>query len=383
MNRSTSYYPTVEKASRAAKKLNIKDMRDYALFHKRDRRLPNRPEDEYKDQWEAFGGWHAFLGLSQIEKPLYYSTLNQSRKAALSLGILSAKEYKKRHKEDPRLPPNPGKFYPNAWTATGGWVGFFDYLEKYTTIEEASNAAKKLGIKSFSQYKSDYLKDRRLVSKPNQKYHKDWKTFGSWKGFLGIEKTPLYETYEEASRAACSLGIKDTKEYRIRYKEDERLSASPHNLYRSEWKKRGGMRGFLNQDSKRINSNFYQTLEEAGVAARRLNVATILLYKNKVKNIKKLPANPDIVYREHWQAYGGWSRYLGCPIAQHAKSKKSQRFYPTIEEASAAAIALEITTGVEYAKQYKKDSRLPSNPHQYYREHWRQIGGFKGFLGKG
>ena len=103
-------------------------------------------------------------------------------------------------------------------------------MSKYATIEEASKAAIKLGIKTQSEYLKRYMEDPRLPSQPHAVYHDDWQAFGTWYGFLGNDIPDYYPTIEEASKAAINLGIKTQSEYHKRYKEDPKLNASKVKL---------------------------------------------------------------------------------------------------------------------------------------------------------
>ena len=61
-------------------------------------------------------------------------------------------------------------------------------MDKYETIEEASQAAMSLGITSQPDYKKCYKEDPKLPAHPDQVYSDDWASFGTWYGFLGSEK---------------------------------------------------------------------------------------------------------------------------------------------------------------------------------------------------
>lgn len=55
----------------------------------------------------------------------------------------------------------------------------------------------------------------------------------------------FYPTWEEASKAARALGIKSAVEYAMRYKEDPRLPSAPGLKYPQDWVKNGRSKGFL------------------------------------------------------------------------------------------------------------------------------------------
>lgn len=98
----------------------------------------------------------------------------------------------------------------------------------------------------------------------------------------------------------------------------------------------------------KTNVDFYPTWQEAGEAARRLNIKTLDHtngYKTLYRKDPRLPGNPWTQYSD----FPGWKAFL---------SKK----YLTWQEASKVAIALGATSKSTYAKVYSKDPQLPSSP---------------------
>ena len=162
----------------------------------------------------------------------FYETVQEASEAAKKLGIKNIGEYAKRHKEDPRLPPNPYRFYPKIFSFTE-FLDTARYNEWnrnfYSTWEEASKAVQKLGIQNYGDYTRLYKKDRRLPSNPYERYP----NFpGHAKFYLTGDKRKknFYPTWQEAFTAAKKLKINNYDDYRRKYKQDERL---PSNLF---WK---------------------------------------------------------------------------------------------------------------------------------------------------
>ncbi|HCE3304110.1 TPA: tyrosine-type recombinase/integrase [Vibrio parahaemolyticus] len=248
--------------------------------------------------------------------------------------------------------------------------------KKYKTLEEASAAAmalfNRLGIEpTFSSYKQHYKEDPRLPSNPNRHYD----NFISWYEFFGKE-VPVnkYETLEEASAAAVALfnklGIEPTLgSYKQHYKEDPRLPSSPDVNYDSftSWPEFFG---------KEVPVKKYETLEEASAAAmalfNRLGIEpTFSPYKQHYKEDPRLPAAPDRFY----DSFTSWPEFFGKEVP----AKK----YETLEEASAAAMALFNRLGIEptfssYKQHYKEDPRLPVDPKKNY----NNFTSYSEFLGK-
>jgi superfamily II DNA or RNA helicase len=160
----------------------------------------------------------------------FYPTWQEAGRVVRNLGIGTTREYDKRYKEDNRLPSNPNQFYSNF----PGWSKFLRDEEKcelYPTWQQASEAAKMLGISSSVEYtnKQRYKEDLLLPSAPPAFYS----DFPGWTMFLkGEAKKELYLTWDEAAQAIRRLGIQSSVEYRKRYKEDGKLPASLNNFYK-------------------------------------------------------------------------------------------------------------------------------------------------------
>ena len=129
--------------------------------------------------------------------------------------------------QNKRLPRYPRDVYKN-------FPGFAKMLgskrlveDPYPTWQEASEAAKRLGIRSSVQYIRKYKKDSRLYAAPLERYP----DFPGWATFLGIPERGTvqdpYPKWQEAGRVARTLGIKSSTEYHRRRKEDSRLPSSP------------------------------------------------------------------------------------------------------------------------------------------------------------
>lgn len=104
--------------------------------------------------------------------------------------------------------------------------------EIYTTLNAASEAAKKLGATSARTYIKLYSLDKGLPSNPST-FYKSWK---SWHSFLGTKKRKekYYKTLKRASKAARALKITSARHYIRNYKLDEKLHSTPYQFY-EDW----------------------------------------------------------------------------------------------------------------------------------------------------
>jgi superfamily II DNA or RNA helicase len=268
----------------------------------------------------------------------FYPTWQEASRAAIKLRIPSQSEYHRRYKEDNRLPGNLEHAYPD-------FPGFRVFLGgnpkgTYPTWQEASRAAIKLGIRTKPAYRERYKEDNRLPASPGQIYS----DFPGFPVFFA-RRGKFYETWRQASKATIKLGISSRKEYERRYKEDRRLPSTPNDTY-SDFP---GMDRFLNGGIKK----FYSTWEEASRATIRLGISGQIEYVQRRREDVRLPSNPNKIYPD----FPGYPIFLG---------KKNRGFYPTWQEASRAAIKLGISSQDEYNKRYKEDSRLPSDPYKKY-----------------
>ncbi|WP_208643713.1 VPA1269 family protein [Pseudomonas songnenensis] len=333
---------TYAEAQAAAQELGIKSQPDYRKRYREDPRLPARPNQIYAD-----AGWidcYDFLG---NERPDWYPTYAEAQAAAQALGIKSAPDYRKRYREDPRLPCNPSQVYADA-----GWMDWYDFLgnerpDFYPTYAEAKAAAQALGIKSQPDYTRRYREDPRLPCKPSQFYaDAGWM---DWYDFLGNERPDLYPSYAEAQAAAQALGIKNPSDYTKRYREDPRLPSSPSEFYADA----GWMDWYDFHGNER--PDFYPTYAEAKAAAQALDIKSQPDYTRRYREDPRLPCKPSQFYAD--AGWMDWYDFLG---------NERPDLYPSYAEAQAAAQALGIKNPSDYTKRYREDPRLPSSPSEFY-----------------
>jgi len=226
MSAKKNFY-TYAEAKAAVQALKIESQPEYTKRYREDQRLPSSPRRVYADT--GWADWYCFLGNTKFSKYTYA----EAQAAAQTLGVKCATDYKRRHSEDPRLPGCPRRYY-----AAAGWTGWYGFLGKamspWYTYAEAQAAAQALGIKNPHDYKKRYREDVRLPSKPYRIYvHTGW---AGWHDFLGTEKSP-WHTYAEAQAVVQALGIKSLHDYKKRHSEDPRLPATPNGVYAaSGWK---------------------------------------------------------------------------------------------------------------------------------------------------
>ncbi len=223
-------------------------------------------------------------------------------------------------------------------------------LKKYQTYSEAKKAVHKLGIKTAFEYSKlkMYKLDSKLSSSPDRFYkNKGWE---GWHYFLG--GIYPYKKYEEAKNAVRKLGIKNRSEYLKRYKEDPKLPNNPKKQYKnSNWI---DWYDFLDIEKPK---NKYSTYKKAQQAVQKLGIKTQKEYHIRYKEDPKLPAIPSSKYKD--LCWIDWYDFLDI--------EKPKKKYSTYKKAQQAIQKLGIKTQKEYNKKYKEDLRLPSNPHEHYK----------------
>lgn len=368
-------YESYNEAKAAVRAIGLANSQEYLLRYKEDPKLPAHPEKKYSDEWSS---WRDFLGPKAIKraeqfaregnsfrrqirnksrklKP-HYKSFDEAAKAARALGIKTRKSYGKSYFADPRLRANPNQIYKSSWR---GWDFFLtgNDTSRYPTYAEAQKAARSLKICTAREYAERYKEDPRLPANPKACYREEWESFQI---FLGIEKNPVYEKLEDAAKAAQSLGITSSTEYKRRRKDDPLLPAVPFQTYNSEWR---SWYHFLG----RPEPTFYTAYSEAKKAVRRLKIQSSLEYKRRHKEDPLLPSAPFETYNSEWQ---NWYHFLG---------KSEPTLYPTYSEAKMAARNLQIKSSLDYRRRHQEDPSLPYDPRKAYREDWK---GWPSFLGK-
>jgi hypothetical protein len=345
--RGIDIYKTLAEASLAVQALGIKTPKEYSIRYREDSRLPACPNELYEDDWCGFSKM-----LDSNFRRLPYETLKEASLAVQELGITNTGEYRRRHHLNPRLPSNPNKKYKDEWE---GYEALFgrDKRLLYKTLQEASLAARALNIKSVEEYKLRCHEDPRLPRRPERYYQSFWRGLTSFLGIPGRDGA-FYETLSMAREAVLRLRITNSKEYRLRYIEDDLLPSSLHIIYSDVWP---GFKNFLAGIPKGYEGEIYSSIEEASNAVRECGIITKADYKKKYAIDPKLPRSPEVEFIDNWPRWG-WRKYLNTGLY-------------SFEEAGAAARALGVFDRQSYIGLHESDRRLPADPIKFYSVKWR------------
>ncbi|MNM35969.1 Tyrosine recombinase XerC [compost metagenome] len=300
--------------------------------------------------------WYDFLGIVKPERYLSYA---EAQKAAQLLGVTSRADYLLCFTTDPSLPRKPERvFAGKGWTRWNKYLGTERRASFYLSYSKAEAAAQSLGVSTSREYQLRYREDQKLPANPHVYYNE--KGWVDWKTFLGMQN-PYYVTYAEAASAAKALCITSLPIYKMRKSEDPRLPPHPEVLYAN-----AGWTGFHDFFGKEKKGDFYCSYSDAQAAAVTLNARTRDSYNLLCRKDPRLPSQPQNIYRG--QGWSDWSSFLGAP---------KRNFYKNYTEARKAAQALGIKTSKEYLYRYLEDPKLYANPSKVYAD-WK---GWYHFLG--
>jgi hypothetical protein len=318
--------------------------------------------------------------VNKINPNVKYTTYEQAKAATNNLGIIGWPQYRKRYKEDPKLPCRPDMTYKKEYEENGGAPYFYSGLKSkdfYTTYEDARAAVNILGIKSEHEYFRRYYEDARLPRNPRIMYKADYLSKGGASYFFsGIQMIALYETYDEARIATQKLGIDGQRQYNLRYKEDPKLPSHPCIKYSQEYIAKGGGDSFFLTTPKH-----YETVEKTIIAIKKLGISTLAEYKLRYKEDPMLMSNPLTRFRsindEPIQLFSSPTRkYVKGAIPRKILK---YRFYLTVEQAIASVVKLGITSRKDYLDNCHKDPCLPKVPENIYKDYFSKPDNYKLF----
>lgn len=227
----------------------------------------------------------------------FYSTWQDASAAAIKLGIKTKEEYGDKYDEDPRLPSSPPYTYPDF----PKWRAFLGGKNKvFYTYEQASGVVQRMGIVDKPQYQKRRIEDDKLPGHPPSAYKSSWK---GWPVFFGKEFRELYRTWRIAARVTREAGVKTQEDYLSLCEKDIRLPRDPWSAYENF----PGWPTFLERKSLRFKENPYKTWQEAALAAKTLGATTCALYKELHHKDPRLYSDPIRVYKD----CPDWNTFLG------------------------------------------------------------------------
>jgi hypothetical protein len=289
---------TVQHAKDAVDRLKIRTKKQYKERHREDPRLPEHPNTFYKKEWALFGGWKSFL-----YSPERYPTFHELRSILKEKAVYTQKQYNRSFLDDERLPESPQFIYAKEWTKQGGWTGllpsrFMSYAELKTFIEQK-------GITTKRQYQELCRTHPRAPSYPANVYSEMWEKNGKWRGLL--DKPSMLAEPEEIWQLLQNFRVRSLKDMVGRDSIDRRLRPESIRLLRKHFKR--------TRDLRFIFYNTYTPLIELPERCRLMGINTVRDYYKVSQTVGGLPKYPNSVYAKHgWGLLGGWNYILSKPI---------------------------------------------------------------------
>ena len=413
---------TYEEAKEYLKPLGIigsAGWKEYCKSGNKPQNIPSNAKKYYGKEWK---GYTDFLSHEVISRRHKYRPFIEAREFARSLGLKSWSEWTDYYQNNelpddiPKIPKNA--YQDEGYISIGDWLGtgrIADHLKEYRKFDNARKYARKLKLKSYSEWKlycksGDKPKD--IPSGPDGVYkNKGWVNWGDFLGTGTIASfNRKYETYENARDFArklnlpskssweeyCKLDLKPKSiptSVSIVYKDKGWISwgdflgtnnikgfpikfpKTPASVYKDKgWK---GWGDFLDTKEATYNRE-YKTFKQARNFVRKLKLkSTAEWYKYSKSNQipDDIPASPDGIYKE--KGWISWGDFLGNNFIA-----TQNRNYKSFNEARKYARKLGLKTQREwydFAKSDKLPKDMPANPNQVYKHKgWINIGDFLG-----
>ena len=182
-----------EEARKLARSLNLKsasEWREYCKKGEKPNNIPSQVNYTYKYLgWKNWGDW---IGNHTVAtKKRRYKTYKQAREFVRGLNLKSARdweEFAKSGEKPEDIPSNCQRIYKEkGWTSWPDWLGNGAKSSDidYRSFEEARGFARKLNLKSISEWK-DYCrsgkKPKDIPSRPERTYKENgWEGYKDWR----------------------------------------------------------------------------------------------------------------------------------------------------------------------------------------------------------
>ncbi|PPA03539.1 hypothetical protein C4E44_13715 [Pseudomonas sp. MWU12-2312b] len=341
-------YGTLEEAAKAAQSLGIEGAVEYRKRRYEDPRLPHHPATYYR----GFPGFPIFLGVGEVS----YTTYEEASEAAIRLGIVSRDYYVRRRKQDPKLPVSPVRAYAENWQ---GWPHFLKVAPKinkyqklsdgrYTSYAEFKEAVKLLELKSRKEYIDRYSEDAMLPAVPDLYYKSDWE---GWGKALGYSRAGLCRTWQEAKKIALPYRFTSATEYTKGCSVDPRLPADILKKYPD-----------CPSYTEFLMPDVFLCLDDVKVGVRVLKIKNREEYEEARATYPNLPVNPELIFSEDWVS---WYDICGrIEPYSYAELQEIMQLHncKTYKDYQRIASSL-------------KNPRIPYKPHNVYEE-WTDIHSF-------
>lgn len=300
-------YKDLVKEVREAK---ITSMIQYDKYRKENNKKlwHSSPEsyDEWTNNFDFFGKKKDYWSKKEISSYKNLKSLEQVVEEIKNNRIETRKDYRKNCKKF-GWPANPDDAYADSWK---GWDYFFSREEKTElSWNEFALQVKEAKIKGFWDYRNRYKNHKGWPSRPEKKYAKNWT---SWMNLLDKNFSKKNSenqhrnkiSWEKLINEVKNAGIKDSQEYRRKYKKYG-WTSSPQKSYPENW---------TNWDDflQRRKLTFAQLKQEV----KNNNIKGQVEYRKRYKEFEGWPVTPEIYFKEEWK---DWFDFL---------SKTRDKYHP-------------------------------------------------------
>ena len=183
--------------------------------------------------------------------------------------------------------------------------------QTWMTYEEAKGWIKDKNITSetkWRKFKSDGILPNNFPASPEDAYRTDWISWGDFLGTGRVSDNKVLRSFSEARELVRSLGIKNSREWKVLIKKGSiprDIPSNPHNAYSEfiSWM------DWLGTEKTARNKRQWIHFDEAVLIARGLNLKSETEWRIAKKNKtipKELPLTPQSVYKDCWKGWGYW-----------------------------------------------------------------------------
>ena len=340
---------------------------------------------------------------------LSWLPFEEARKYVRSLKLSGSKEwnlfYTNRLQHVPKIPPDipaaPWQVYKGkGWISMGDWLGTGNIHRnsfKYFPFKKARSFVRKIGLKSFSEWRKYCLgkikgHPQPLIEIPRAPQNvykgKGWVSMGDWLG-TGVVATSLrkYLSYKKAEKIVKKLKLKNQNAYyKIKQagkiKTLDKIPNGPDSVYRNKgwvsWNKWLGTKARGKRDLlpfKKARS----IIRKKGFKSQK---EFFLFCRGKIKRYGSLPNNipatPHSSYKNKgWKGYGDWlgTNTLATTKRPYWSYKKCSKFLQKkgfIKQKEFLAF----TKTKEFRT--KLINYIPYSPYKVFKKEWTSWGAYLG-----
>ena len=181
---TTSFY-SFEEFLKVCASMHFCTASDYLNRYKQDKKLPSNPYITYKEEWIKAGRWSCITTTVETESKNLYTLLEfirACRSLNIRTQKIYKGNIKLIKEKFPRFPYAPDIYYGKEWNERGKWdcIKFGKKPKNIYPFGEFVEVCLKMKIKNLPDYKRRYRDDPRLPSSPSLIYGEKWKAKGGW-----------------------------------------------------------------------------------------------------------------------------------------------------------------------------------------------------------